>query len=479
MGDLDETIAAPITAAGHSAISVVRISGPLTRQAIESLVVQAKRVIDNPRKLMLVDIRHLKYSDYSHVEAELLDSGMVVYFPRFRSFTGEDSAEFNIHGSPFLVEKLLESLCACGLRLANPGEFCKRAFLNGKLDLVQAEAIADLIAAESETQARAAKHQLAGALSAAISQLGEQVKNCLAELEAFIDFPEEDIETASEFAINLMLKEAVTAIDRLLESFRTGKLYREGAQVVIVGYPNAGKSSILNRLVGEERAIVSQYAGTTRDAIEERISLDGLLIRLWDTAGIIDSTLPSDEVSRLNLMGVEQSWLRVENADLAVFVFDVTEDVDGLEKLFRQVIAKVNNVVAVGNKCDLLSEEQLIELKLHVQEVFGAAEALEPLFVSATNGQGFRELKRAIRGKLLMNSSASIGAIVTNFRHRDCLLEARKALEEGLSNLKASTAVELIASDIRQALSSLSDIIGVTSSEDILERIFSKFCIGK
>ncbi|MCB0346429.1 MAG: tRNA uridine-5-carboxymethylaminomethyl(34) synthesis GTPase MnmE [Bdellovibrionales bacterium] len=453
-----DTIVAPITAPGVGAIAVVRVSGPGTIKIAEALCSKAKDILAAPRSLVLSDIVY---------GGESIDSGMAVFFKGPESFTGEDSLELNLHGSPYIVARVLEAALSAGARMAEPGEFSKRAYLNGKLDLTQAEAIADLISAESDAQLRIAREQLGGKLSSALSELGDPLRNTLAEIEAYIDFPEEDIEPEKASAWLAGIEQVSSQIKTYLASFAQGRMYREGASVCLAGFPNVGKSSLLNALLGEDRAIVTEIAGTTRDHIEERISIDGLLVRLWDTAGLFDADdAHSPELAER--LGIERSWEKLEQADLVLFVAGAA-DAPGKNLELRELVASKNpKLLTLINKSDLLSKDEQLKLG----EVYGSC-----LFVSASSGAGLGELRSLTKSKLLGRGRE--GVLVSNERHAQALRKADASLASAAKAIGESRPPELVALDLRHALGALDDIVGVTDTEDILGRIFSKFCIGK
>ncbi len=472
-----DTIVSPITAPGHAPVGAVRLSGPNVEAILLRLVQNAPQAIAEPRTVVysaiydeLPAIGHDKAS-----ERRVLDQGLVIFFRAPQSFTGEDCAEFHLHGSPFIIERLIANCVHAGARLAEPGEFSKRAFINGKIDLSQAEAVADLIAAETELQARSAREQLAGRLSQAIADVGEPLRDLLAEIEAAIDFPDEGIEPQAEAEWTKVVLAVRNVLGRYLESFRSGRLYREGASVVFVGLPNAGKSSLLNSLLGEERAIVTPRPGTTRDTIEERVSIDGLLVRFTDTAGLYETEDgTADEVERL---GIERSWQCVERADLLLYVFDLTKDFSAEESLVHRVKESNHPLLFLGNKSDLLSEVKAGELQKALEQKTGG----QVLIVSATTGLGISQLKRAVSEQLLGGSRHTGGPriAITNQRHFQALSRAFEQLGDVLGSIERGLPPEVVTIDIRGALDSLGDIIGVTHTEDILSRIFAKFCIGK
>lgn len=492
----DETIAAPITAPGQAAVSLVRVSGPHVRTIVSALSPLHEKILTSARKLFLSPIHDLTRKGETSTDPivpdppgaspgltpSLLDRGLIVFFEAPHSYTGEDSVEFHLHGSPFLVGRLLESIIHLGARLARPGEFTERAFLNGRMDLSQAEAVADLIAAETQAQADAAQEQLEGRLSKAISAVGEPLRDLLAEIEAYIDFPEEDLEFLSLNAWKARIEAVLLTIENYLETFKTGRLYREGASVVIVGLPNAGKSSLLNRMIGEERAIVTPLPGTTRDSIEEKISLGGLAVRLCDTAGLADSLLEKRSLDEVEKIGIEHSWRRAKTADLILYLLDATKDVAEQATVFAAVSELRKPVLLVASKIDLLppqTTDESLSRVLFNTDLLPTTEP--PIFLSALTGQGLEKLKETLLQRLVGNQSqaARASVMITTQRHYDALQNAAQALLDALQTIATHSPPELIAIDLRAALGALNDIIGITSTEDILGRIFSRFCIGK
>ena len=472
---LEDTIVAPITAPGQAAVSVLRVSGPLVRTVIEHLCSAPSRVLNAPHTLILSKVfNRLSLEDESL--PLVMDMALVAYFPAGASFTGEDSVEFHLHGSPFLLSRLLQNVLSLGARQAEPGEFTKRAYLNGRLDLVQAEAIADLVSAETEAQAQAASDQLQGKLSQAITELGEPLRNLLAELEALLDFPEEEIETLTLEQFSAILDRVLSSLTQFVESFHTGRLCREGASVVIAGAPNAGKSSLLNRLLGEDRVIVTASPGTTRDSIEERISLRGLLVRVWDTAGLVLGEHHAErELGEAERLGIERSWSRIQNADLALYLVDFRADFVDESVLFKQVCQCAKRTLFVINKLDLAKACDVPALIESAKSIFGKT----PVFISALNGDGLAELRELVLEHLAPRVLPSSSLLVTNQRHEEALKSARDLLLRARENLAGRLPLELVAVDLRAALGALDEIIGTTTAEDILGRIFSRFCIGK
>lgn len=469
-----DTIVAPITAAGQAALAVIRLSGSASVELLRIFSPRAEIVLAEPRKLVISPI--FDRAATRPQSAELLDHGLIVFFKAPQSFTGEDVVEFQLHGGLFIVSRLLENLLSFGARLAEPGEFSKRAFLNGQIDLSQAEAIADLIAAESQAQAIAAREQLEGKLSEALSELGEPLRELLAEIEAQLDFPEEDLGAEQRDQWQTLLRKVQQKIAFFIESFKLGRLSREGASVAITGLPNAGKSSLLNRLLGEERAIVSPYAGTTRDSLEERISLDGLFVRLWDSAGVVDKnslTKQADEVERLS---IERSWKQIDLADQVLLVLDGTVALETASFLLNELRQRKKPLLLAVNKVDLLSikerERWTKQLEINFKGHF--------LFISALEGQGITELRERLRQELFgQKAKSSAPVLISNIRHLEALQKAQKALEQCIISIEEQRHLEFVAFELRESLQALSAIVGLTCSEDILKRIFSRFCIGK
>jgi tRNA modification GTPase len=474
MLDSPETIAAPITGSVSGAVSVVRISGPETERLLTQLLPEPRRCLSNPRFAVYTPVYDPEALSGGQTAPEVLDEALVVYFKAPSSYTGEDSAEISLHASPYLVRRFLSGLSGLGVRLARPGEFSERAFLNGKLDLSQVEAVCDLIAAESEAQTRLAREQLSGRLRDALQDLGRPLRETLAEMEAVLDFPEEDpeedLEALAEAKWSEALAQCQQQITRLLSTYEAGKICREGARVVLAGAPNAGKSTMLNRLLGEQRAIVTAIPGTTRDSIEESLSLGGVLLKVTDTAGLRPEgeQCAIDEVERL---GIERSLEKLEEAEIVLFLFDAGAEFPPQQELYLEVKRRARRVLGLLNKVDLLGEVPSLAAL--------AADLGGVLPLSSLTGAGFPQLEEKLLGYLLgehRGSSASV--LVANERHAAALFQARAALEDALSALK-SAPLEVVSMEIRRALYALQEIVGETAAEDILALIFSRFCIGK
>lgn len=480
--NIEDTIVAPITAPGRAAVSVLRISGQAVPDLLKYLFPSRELyILRNPRKALYLPvhaIRVLNEEDLSTLgHGQILDHCILVYFPEPKSFTGEHVLEISLHGSPYLVQQLLSSLANANVRLARAGEFSERAYHNGRIDLTQAEAIADLINAETASQAKAARQQLEGQLSQVISDIGEPLRHLCAEMESWIDFPEEELDGLAIGAWLEKMQQVRDVCHRLSATFQIGRILREGANVVLIGEPNVGKSSLLNALVGEQRVIVSDIAGTTRDSIVERIELGGLLIRLWDTAGL-DNGRAIDSLERA---GIQQSWKRIEEADLLLLLMDLQTDFV-LEPELMLRLAELNKpLLVVGNKIDCLNPELVDSVEQTVSRTFCDHNVV---LISAHTGQGLDRLKELLvtqltnRGKP-EHSLLAESVVITSQRHWQMLYKALTSLDEAHRLILSKEPLELVTYEIRSALDSLSEIIGITTADDILGLVFSKFCIGK
>lgn len=455
------TIAALATAPAPAGIAVIRVSGPLARKAI-SVVFKANRdPVSDPRRLIYGQLLDYK-------TGAIIDKALATYMPGPFSFTGEDIVEFQFHGSLLLVQRVLRSLFAFGISPAEPGEFTQRAFLNGKLDLIQAEAIADLINASSEQALRIAGEQLDGRLSLAISNIGEPLRDALAELEASIDFPEEEIQPESTAHIKAVLESTRIQIEALIDSYSFGQVMKEGFRVLLCGLPNVGKSSLLNALVGQERAIVTDISGTTRDVIEVEATYSGFRFIFCDSAGITET---SDRVEQI---GVEKARERMNWADLILLVVDATDDSKAYEALLKEITNTGKKIWMVINKIDANPHAYgAIICDSHI-----CSQNIDP---SATTRQGFSTLIDALKDEVTSRAqdSAAGSLVVTNERQRNCLERALNGLNQALVTIRGKNSEEILSEDIRNTLKELEEIVGKTYTEDILGRIFSKFCIGK
>ncbi len=477
----EDTIVALATPPGVGAIGVIRVSGPEAIRMAAALW---------PAKDLLQQDSHTLHVGVLKEGEEALDEVVVSLFRAPRSYTGEHVVEISCHGSAFVLERGISALLHQGARLAKAGEFTQRAFLNGKLDLAQAEAVADLIASQTAAAVRTALHTVRGGFSRALRNLRERLISFSALIELELDFSQEDVEFADRVQLYHLIDEAAGTTSALLESFRLGNVIRNGVAVAIVGKPNAGKSTLLNTLLQEERAIVSHIAGTTRDTIEETLNIDGILFRLIDTAGIRHHT--SDVIEQ---MGVERSLEKMEQADLVIYLFDAGEE--GFEevcKMHIELLAKGKSFLLVGNKMDMVGagdremadevpEElrkmrNLLPAEGKVVDTAIQARFPEEVLISAKEEWGIDVLKQRLVD-LVLKGEATDGTMVTNARHFEALRmveESLRSIRRGLDELLPG---DLLSLDIRHCLHYLGEITGEITSEDRLDYIFSKFCIGK
>lgn len=442
-----DTIAAVATPPGHGGIGVVRLSGPRARAIARQLTGRILRP------------REMRVCVFSDVNGSTLDRGLAVYFAAPASFTGEDVVELHAHGSPVVLDLIVRRACALGARAARPGEFSERAFLNGKLDLAQAEAVADLIASGSEAAARAAMRSLEGEFSARVTQLFDALVRLRAWLEAALDFPEEEIDFLSAPELGGALTDLRRQVGDLLRATHHGVVLRDGLHVVIVGRPNAGKSSLLNALAQSERAIVTATPGTTRDVLRESVQFDGIILTLVDTAGLRDA---HDEVER---EGVRRAQLEMQRADVAILVTD-TAQVDSDLGLLAPCDPSAARVI-VCNKIDLSGDSPQREI---------GPDASVFIRLSALRGDGLSLLRDELMR--LSGHDAGVGAFSARRRHVDALQNVAEGLQRAADQL-ADGAGELAAEELRQAQRALGEITGRFSSDDLLGAIFSTFCIGK
>ncbi len=450
-----DTIVAQATPPGRGGVGILRVSGP--KAAVVAQTILGK--VPKPR--------YADYLPFRNEDNSVLDQGIALFFPNPNSFTGEDVLELQGHGGPIILDLLLKRILQIpGIRIAKPGEFSERAFLNDKLDLAQAEAIADLIDASSEQAARSAINSLQGAFSSHINEMVESLTNLRIYVEAAIDFPDEEIDFLSDGVIEGKLNTVISQLDDVRAQARQGSLLREGMKVVIAGRPNAGKSSLLNALAGREAAIVTDIAGTTRDVLREHIHIDGMPLHIIDTAGLREA---SDEVERI---GIERAWQEIEQADRVLFMVDsTTTEATTPEEIWPEFMARLPStlpVTVIRNKSDLTGESAEI-----------TSQGDYPMIrLSARDGMGIELLRSHLKEAMGFNSNTE-GGFLARRRHLQALNTAAEHLQQGYQQLVYAKSGELLAEELRLAQQALSEITGEFTSDDLLGRIFSSFCIGK
>ena len=450
-----DTIVAQATPPGRGGVGILRVSGRAASQIAQEILGKLPKP------------RYADYLPFRDADGSTLDQGIALWFPGPNSFTGEDVLELQGHGGPVILDLLLKRIISLdGVRIARPGEFSERAFLNDKLDLAQAEAIADLIDASSEQAARSAVNSLQGAFSNRVHHLVEALTHLRIFVEAAIDFPDEEIDFLSDGKIEAQLNTVIGDLDAVRAEARQGSLLREGMKVVIAGRPNAGKSSLLNALAGREAAIVTDIAGTTRDVLREHIHLDGMPLHIIDTAGLREA---SDEVERI---GIERAWNEIEQADLVLFMVDgTTTNATEPAQIWPEFMARLPEtlpIVVVRNKADITGET------LGMTEVNGHS----LIRLSARTGDGVDLLREHLKQVMGFNHNME-GGFLARRRHLQALELAAEHLIRGKDQLLGARAGELLAEELRMSQQALSEITGEFTSDDLLGRIFSSFCIGK
>lgn len=445
-----DTIAAIATPTGVGGIGIVRLSGA----EVPKIAVRLLGLLPSPR---VATYRLLR-----DAAGEPIDDGIALYFPAPHSFTGEAVLELQGHGGPVVLDLVLRATLAAGARLARPGEFSERAFLNDKLDLAQAEAVADLIESHSEQAARAALRSLQGAFSDRIESLGDALTHLRVFVEAALDFPEEEIDFLADERIGRQLIDLIDGVVAIQAQAQQGRLLRDGMSVVLAGRPNAGKSSLMNRLAGRDTAIVTAIPGTTRDVLREQISLDGLPLHLIDTAGLRDSDDPVEQE------GVRRAWREIEHADRLLLLLDDSDPAAGPEQALMQRLPASLPITRIYNKIDLSGRAAAL----------WESEGSSAVALSALTGDGVELLVRHLQASVGFDSSAG-GAFSARRRHLEALSLAEQHLREAREQLERHAAGEIVAEELRSAHHALGEISGKMSSDELLGRIFSSFCIGK
>ncbi len=460
MNSINDTIAAIATPPGKGAIAVLRISG---KKSVE--ITQA--IFTSKLNLQHVQPGRVVYGKITNnsSQRELIDTVLVTPFRAPHSYTGEDVVEISCHGSPYITFEILHLLLQNGARAAEPGEFTKRAFINGKLDLLQAESVADIINAQTRASRKQSQAQLSGVLSEKILSLKEQLKKQLVLLEIELDFSDEDIEFADRIKVGEHIEQLVQEISKLLHSFEYGKVLREGVHIVLAGKPNVGKSSVLNRLLQEDRAIVSETPGTTRDVIEESLDINGILFKVSDTAGL---RLTRDEIES---QGVNRTKRMLKNADIILFIIDSSKPINQEDEEALQMIRSISQekYILVKNKIDLPSAKITNEFELQFDTTCA---------ISAKTGEGFDRLENTLTSMMGLYDIES-NIVINKARHRDALFRTQDFLNHAQSSLQKNLSPEYISLDIRAALNALAELAGEVTTDDILNDIFSSFCVGK
>lgn len=459
-----DTIVAPATLPGSGAISIVRISGPRALEAVSA-------VVSCNRPLQEAPGYSIRYGTALQDDGSILDEVLVSVFRAPHSYTGEEAAEISCHASRYVVQTLLQRLCDAGARAAEPGEFTRRAFVNGKMDLAQAEAVADVIQSDNAAAHRVAMNQLRGGYSSRLKELRDKLLEVTALMELELDFSEEDVEFADRSRLVSLVEETLAHIRTLTDSFRLGNAIKTGIPVAIVGATNTGKSTLLNALLGEDRAIVSDIAGTTRDTVEETFNINGTVFRLIDTAGIRET---EEEIEKI---GINRSLLKLSQADIVLGVVDATAPLPEQQARVEEIASRIRfdeqTLFILLNKMDLVSEPSVPE------DLSGSKEVVT-IPLSAKTGAGLETLK----DKLLTVweerlKGAEQALLVTNIRHYNALHKAADALELVKSGIASGTPTDLVSQDLRDSLYHLGSILGTITDDEILGRIFERFCIGK
>ncbi|KAB5491540.1 MULTISPECIES: tRNA uridine-5-carboxymethylaminomethyl(34) synthesis GTPase MnmE [Flagellimonas] len=452
-----DNIVALATPSGTGAIAIIRVSGPDAIALVDIIFQSIKGKKLKDQKTHTIHLGHIVDGK------KVLDEALVSIFKGPHSYTGENVVEISCHGSPFIQQQIIQLLLRNGCRTASAGEFTLRAFLNGKMDLSQAEAVADLIASDSEAAHDIAMQQMRGGFSNEIHQLRQELLNFASLIELELDFSQEDVEFADRTQFNELLTKISEVLKKLIDSFALGNVIKNGIPVAIVGQPNVGKSTLLNVLLNEERAIVSEIAGTTRDTVEDHISIKGINFRFIDTAGIRET---QDVVEKI---GIERTFDKIEKARLIIYLFDRLDfDRKELEQIQNRYPNK--QLLPICNKVDLLDEEQIQLLKTQIPNV---------LFLSAKHKIGIEELEKKLLDLVDSGALSGDSTIITNSRHYDALLKALEEIQKVKEGMDMDVSSDLLSIDIRQALFHLGEITGSVTTDDLLGNIFSNFCIGK
>ena len=459
----NDTIIALATPSGSGAIAVIRLSG---KDAISIGSTYFKSISG---KSLLKQKSHTVHLGHIVEEPRVIDEVLITIFKNPKSYTGEDVVEISCHGSLYIQQEIIQLFLRNGCRMANAGEFTLRAFLNGKLDLSQAEAVADLIASDSEASHKVAMQQMRGGFSNEIKLLRDELLNFASLIELELDFAEEDVEFANRDEFYKLINRIINVLKRLIDSFAVGNVIKNGIPVAIVGEPNVGKSTLLNALLNEERAIVSEIAGTTRDTIEDEISIGGMAFRFIDTAGIRET---QDVVESI---GIKKTFEKIEQAEVVIYLFDSTQ-YEILGSKFKVELEKIKNkypqkpLIVLANKIDKIDDIQISKMQSEIPEI---------KLLSAKTGFGVEQLTNSLLNLINTGALRNNETIVTNSRHYDALLKAFEEIQKVKYGLDSNLSGDLLAIDIRQALYHFGEITGEITNDDLLGNIFANFCIGK
>lgn len=456
------TIVAISTAPGTGGIGIIRISGEKCFEVLEKIFVPK-----NPQKIEEIEGYRIKYGKIiDSCDNKIIDEVLVSYFKAPKSYTAENMCEINSHGGTIILRKILELCLKSGAELAEPGEFTKRAFLNGRIDLTQAEAIIDLINAKSTVEAQESANQLEGHLSTKINEINKMIMDLMVNIEANIDYPEYDVEEVSYKNAEEILTKVKLQLEELAKTFENGKIIKDGIKLAIIGTPNAGKSSLLNRILREDRAIVTEIEGTTRDIIEEQITIEGIPFKIIDTAGIHNTE------NKIEQIGIEKSKKVAEESDVVIAVFDNSQKLKKEDKLILEII-KNKKAIIVLNKIDLEknNEEVLTEIRLLNKTV---------VYVSAKENMGIDNIYKELMRMFNLNEiETNNSVLITNVRHQDLINKSIIATKEAIEGLKKYEPIDIVSIKIKEILENLGEITGTNVSEDLIKNIFSKFCLGK
>lgn len=452
------TIAAISTAPGIGGIGIIRMSGENCFDVLDKIFKQK-----NSQKIEDIKGYSIKYGTIVDND-EIIDEVLVSYFKAPKSYTAENMCEINSHGGVVIMNKILDLCIRNGAELAEPGEFTKRAFLNGRMDLSQAEAVIDIINAKTDKEAKISLEQLEGNLSEKITQIRKTIISVMADIEATIDYPEYDLEEVTNAKISKILDEVDIILDSLEKSFYNGKILREGISTAIIGRPNAGKSSLLNLILNEERAIVTDIEGTTRDTIEEYISIEGVPLKIIDTAGIRNA---SDEVERI---GVQKAIEIAKKSDVVIAIFDVSRPLNKEDKDILELLKDKNSIILL-NKIDLDRKVSLEDIKSVNKPI---------VEISTKTREGLEDLYSEISKLFKLKEIANDGeTIVSNVRHKNIIINSRKNLGKARETIKNNMPIDIISGHLKEIIEELGKITGETVTEDVIAEIFSKFCLGK